>query len=202
MTRLPIRELQEALDTHAARHPERATLSDFRAPQDVAGWEMNALAAADRIVTPHADIAALFADRAVKLKWQRPGAFAIKSPASSRRIAFPGPTVARKGCYELREATRMLDVEIVPLGGEIEAGQFWSGVRTGHHDPANWLADIAAVVQPAVVEHSPRRLLAALAAGVPVIATQACGLDPQPGLVLVPAGDVAALAAAIANCLD
>jgi hypothetical protein len=37
-----------------------------------------------------------------------------------------------------------------------------------------------------------------LAAGVPVIATPACGLAPQPGLTLVPIGDVEALAAAMA----
>jgi glycosyltransferase involved in cell wall biosynthesis len=115
---------------------------------------------------------------------------------------FPGPTIARKGCYELRDAARMIDLEIVPLGSDIESGQFWSGIPTGRPDSANWLSGIAAVVQPAMVEHSPRRLLTALAAGVPVIATKACGLDSQPGLVLVPAGDIAALAAAIRNILD
>jgi VanW like protein/Glycosyl transferases group 1 len=202
MTRLPIQALQKTLDRHASRNPERATLSDFRAPEDVADWEMAALAAADAIVTPHAEIAAAFGSRAVKLDWSRPNIAAIPSRTDSRRVAFPGPTVARKGCYELREAARMLDLEIVPLGGNIESGQFWSGVRTGSFDPANWLAGIAAVVQPAIVEHSPRRLLAALAVGVPVIATQACGLDPQPGLVLVPVGDVAALADAIRTILD
>jgi hypothetical protein len=202
MTRLPIRELQETLDLHASRNPERATLADFRAPQDVAGWEMDALAAADRIVTPHGGIASLFGDRAIKLEWQKPRIAATPSRMDSRRIAFPGPTVARKGCYELRETARMLELEIVPLGSDIESGQFWSGVRTARQDPTNWLTGIAAVVQPAIVEHAPRRLLAALAVGVPVIATKACGLDPQTGLFLVPASDVAALADAIRKVLN
>jgi glycosyltransferase involved in cell wall biosynthesis len=41
------------------------------------------------------------------------------------------------------------------------------------------------VVQPAIVEDQPRRLLAALAAGVPVVATAACGIAPREGLTLV-----------------
>ena len=42
------------------------------------------------------------------------------------------------------------------------------------------------------------RVLEALSAGVPVIATAACGLAPQPGLTLVPMDDVDALTAAMA----
>jgi hypothetical protein len=53
-----------------------------------------------------------------------------------------------------------------------------------------------------VVEDQPRRLLAALAAGVPVIATAACGLDPQPGLVLLPQGNAEALIAALSVMMD
>ena len=63
--------------------------------------------------------------------------------------------------------------------------------------PANWLEGVVAVVAPALVESAPRRLLAALAAGVPVIATEACGLAPQLGLQIVPADDVNSLAAAL-----
>jgi glycosyltransferase involved in cell wall biosynthesis len=61
-----------------------------------------------------------------------------------------------------------------------------------------WLDDVRAVVHPALAEATPRRLLEALAAGVPVIATVACGLPPQPGLTLVPMDDVEALVAAMA----
>jgi glycosyltransferase involved in cell wall biosynthesis len=57
------------------------------------------------------------------------------------------------------------------------------------------------VVLPAWVEHQPRRLLRALAAGVPVIATPACGLPAQPGLTLVPCGEVVALRNAIAEVM-
>jgi len=196
MTRLPMAVLQARLDAAAARHPDLATLGDFRAPAWLAEAEAEALAGADRIVTPHAEIAALFGDRAVRLAWAaaQPGG---RSAPVAGRIAFPGPTVARKGAHALREAARALDLEVIPLGAELEGDGFWDGVRTVK---ADWRT-AAAMVQPALVEDQPRRLLAALAAGVPVIATPACGLDPQPGLTLVAPDDPAALMAALRGAL-
>jgi hypothetical protein len=43
------------------------------------------------------------------------------------------------------------------------------------------------------VQHQPRLLLRAIAAGIPVIATAACGVSGLPGVTTVPASDVAAL---------
>jgi len=83
----------------------------------------------------------------------------------------------------------------MPLGAELEGPDFWRGLRT---IPAGDWAGVAAVVQPALAEEQPRRLLRALAAGIPVIATPACGIEPRPGLSLVSAGDTAALIAALA----
>jgi glycosyltransferase involved in cell wall biosynthesis len=115
-------------------------------------------------------------------------------------IAFPGPTIARKGAYELREAARRLDLAIRPLGSVLEGAGFWDRVRL---DPTpaggRWLDGVVAVAHPALTQDAPRRLLEALAAGVPVVATPACGLDPEPGLTLVPTGDAEALANALAR---
>jgi hypothetical protein len=47
------------------------------------------------------------------------------------------------------------------------------------------------------VEHRPRQLLHALAAGARVIATAACGLAPASNLAIVPPGNADALAEAI-----
>jgi hypothetical protein len=189
MTRLPMAEIQARLDAAAARHPERGTLADFRS---AAQAEAEALAAADTIVTPHGEIAALFGDRAVHLDWALPG-MRFKHAPGTRRIAFPGPTIARKGAYELRDAMRALDLEIVLLGGDLEGDGFWNGVRTSRD-----IGDgVAAFVQPALLEDRPRKLLAALASGIPVIATPACGLAARDGLTRVPAGDVDALIAAL-----
>ena len=105
---------------------------------------------------------------------------------------FPSSTLGSKGAYELREALRGLDVELVLGGPVLEAPDFWARpARQGE------LADADLVVSPAHVETAPRRLLAALARGVPVIASDACGLDPEPGLTIVPTGDATALREAI-----
>jgi len=161
--------------------------------------EAEALAAADAIVTPHTDIARLFGERADLLEWQMPKATIRTLPVVSRRIAFPGPTIARKGACELRETARALDLEVVLLGSKLEGADFWNGVRTLRPEPTNWLDGVACVVQPALLEDAPRRLLQALASGVPVIATRACGLRVQDGLVLVPENDEAALALLISS---
>jgi len=203
MTSLPMGEIHRRLDAQALRHPEQATLSDFRASAELVKLEAAALAAAGMIISPHAEITQLFGARACRLAWQRPSRPATETmPGAQRRIAFPGPTVARKGCYEVREAARKLDLEVVPLGSELEGANFWAGVRLAQANESDWLRDVQLVVQPAIVEQAPRRLLAAIAAGVPVIATAACGLDPQPGLTIVPAGDSEALTTAIDRLLD
>jgi hypothetical protein len=202
MTRLPMRELHTRLDAAFAAHPERTTLGDFRAPAELVEAETEALTYAARIVTPHRDIARLFPDKAAVLDWKLPANPRPARKAEARRIAFPGPTVARKGAYELREAARVLGLEIVALGSELEGADFWRGVAVRRPNAGtDWLANVAAVVQPALVEERPRHLLAAVAAGVPIIATPACGLEIEGGVVLVPADDTDALIAALRRIL-
>jgi hypothetical protein len=197
MTRLPMAALQARLDTAFAAHPDRATLADYRAEPWQAAAEGEALAAAERIVTPHAEIAAMFGERAMLLPWRTsPGPH--DAPGRGEVFAFPGPTVARKGCFELREAAQRLGVPVRPLGSQLEGADFWVGVALDRApEGVSWLEGVRAVVHPALVEAAPRRLLEALAAGVPVIATEACGIAPQPGLTLVPPGDVEVLAEAM-----
>jgi hypothetical protein len=209
MTRLPIEELQRVLDTAAAAHPASPTLADFRAPAAVAAAESEALAAARRWITPHSGIAALAGDRAVTLPWKMPPAPPPHSSASSgtssrRKLVFPASTLGRKGAWELRAAWQSLDEAdrqswSLQLGGPVlEGADFWQGVDTAPA-AANWLEGAAAVVLPAWVEHQPRRLLQAVAAGVPVIASAACGLANVPGATTIPTGDVDALRAALAE---
>jgi glycosyltransferase involved in cell wall biosynthesis len=199
---LPVDELHARLDRAFAAHPERLTLGDFRAPQELLEAEAEALAYASRIVTAHAEIASLFGEKSVTLEGRQPPFRPIdRTIPAPRRIAFPGPTVARKGAYEVREAVRALDLEVLLLGSDLEGASFWDGVKTRKFDPAEgaegWLARVAAVVQPAIAEDRPRHLLSALAAGVPVIATPACGLVPRPGVTIVPPDDVDALIVAL-----
>lgn len=194
MTRLPMAELQRVLDTAAAAHPQSPTLADFRAPSGIAAAETAALAAARHWITPHTGIAALAGERAVLLPWHMPAA---RHHPRGTKLVFPASTLGRKGAWELRAALPPLGRPL-QLGGPIlEGADFWQGTATAPAG-ADWIEDAAAVVLPAWVEHQPRRLLQAVAAGVPVIASAACGLANVPGVTTIPTGDVAALRAALA----
>ncbi len=193
MTAPPMLQLQAVLDAAHQRHPDSATLADFRAPQGLAQLEQLALAGARRILTPHAALAAQF-DTAVLLPWtQQPAATA----RPGRRIVFPASTLGRKGAYELRAAARELDLSLTLMGPVIESPSFWDGVDVSVLPFDAQFDDVAVVVLPAWSENRPARLIRALECGVNVIATPACGLPPQAGLTLVPVGDVKALTDAL-----
>lgn len=197
MSRLPLDLLQARLDAAAALHPDSPTLRDFRAPADLVTAEREALDYAERIVTPHAEIAASF-DKAQLLPWHVPPAAATATTtAPIHRVAFVGPTLGRKGAYEMRAAARALKLDLLVPRRDLEAPDFWSGLAVTRGAPLQGQI----VVQPAFAEENPRPLLTALARGRQVIATPACGLPPQPGLVLVPYGDGAALIAALRAAL-
>jgi hypothetical protein len=200
MTALPMGVLQHRLDAAAARHPQSKTLGDFRADPALVAAEAAALERARKIVTAHADIAALFPTKAVTLEWIAPKAAPIAAApqATKPRIVFPAATLGRKGAYELRSALKGLDVTLVLAGAEHEGAEFWQGFDVERRRPGpDLFAGASAVVLPAFVEHNPRALLRARAAGVPVIASRECGLPRMPGVCLVPAGDVSALSAAV-----
>lgn len=195
MERLPLAVLQARLDAAATRHPESPTLADFRAPEAIVAAEGAALAAADRLLTPHAEIAAIDPARTRLLDWSpaRP----LPVAKGGRTVLFPASALGRKGAYALREALYGLTVELAVKGHARESLGFWGNMPVRLLAPGETPAMLAGVVLPAVVEHQPRLLLAALAAGLPVIATPACGLSARPGLTLVPEDDPAALRQAL-----
>jgi hypothetical protein len=197
MTRLPLAALQATLDRAAQAWPQSPTLADFRADPALLEAESEALGAARRWITPHSHIATLAGAKAEKLAWYLPAS----DPARASRgtsIAFPASTLGRKGAYELRAVAKELDLPVLLGGPLLEGGAFWDGVCAS---PANGalLKDAAVVVLPAWLEDQPRRLLQAVAAGVPVIASDACGLDGLPGVRTIPIGDAPALREAVEN---
>lgn len=185
MQRLPLFELQARLDEAAAVHGDSPTLADFRADPQLLADEAQALEQAAAVVTPHAEIAALFAGKVEHLAWQRPAQIQ-RRPRGARRspaLWLPASTCGRKGAYELRSALARLSSRVAGLrlwvsGGELEGPGFWRGcpVELRRGRPGS-LAEVDALVLPAWVEHQPRALLRAAAAGVPVVASRACGLD-------------------------
>ncbi|HEY7610427.1 MAG TPA: VanW family protein [Alphaproteobacteria bacterium] len=205
MTALPMGVLQQRLDRAAQRHPESKTLGDFRADPALVAAEAAALERARKIVTAHAEIAALFPPKAVQLDWIAPPAAkslsagkAAKAAAAKARIVFPASALGRKGAFELRAALRGLDVTLVVAGADHEGAEFWRGIEIERRRPGpDLFAGASAVVLPALVEHNPRALLRARAAGIPVIASRECGIPRMPGVTIVPGGDVTALSAAL-----
>ena len=205
MQRLPLFELQARLDEAHARWPDSPTLGDFRADPRLVEAEALALDDAEEIITPHAMIAACFPGKARLLDWQLPSlAPAASSPRASSggplRIQLPASTVGRKGAWALREALCALvrtgiEVELFVAGRELEGSGFWSRAPRGLrvHSGVGRASSVDVVVLPAWVEHQPRALLRALAQGVPVIATPACGIPSRAGLQLVDPGSAEAL---------
>ena len=109
-------------------------------------------------------------------------------------VFFPAPRLGRKGAFELAAAFREgLDAELVILGRANEgAADPFNGIACTQGSSAD-LARASAVVLPAWIEHQPRLALLALASGIPVVATEACGLPEHPLLHLLPSPDGAAL---------
>ena len=198
MTAMPLAALHERLDAAFALHPESKTLADFRAAEWLVRAESEALQHARRIITPHTGIAALYMEKAMLLDWAIPpkakeGA-PKRSPTRVAKIAFPAPTVGRKGAYELRAAVQGLGVQLITVGAQLEGADFWRGVSIEHRDGVeDWLDGVSVVVLPAFVENKPRRLLEAVACGIPVIASTACGLENIKEVVNVPTADVGTL---------
>lgn len=202
MTSLPIAELQRRLDIAAELHPESKTLGDFRADPELAAAETEALLNARRLYTPHSDIASISPEKTVLLEWTIPTVSKLERPTNKRPIVvFPATTVGRKGCYELREALKGIDAELVVLGPQIEDKAFWAGFDVVQGN-ADWLRTADVVVLPAFVEHKPRRLLQAIAHGIPVIATKECGIENLNGTTTVRAGDAAVLRNALLEVIE
>jgi hypothetical protein len=193
MERAPIAQLQKTLDEAAAHYPESPTLGDFRAPAGLAEAEEEALAEATRIHTPHRELAKFYPEKTELLDWMLP-CVAKKSVPGGKTILFPASALGRKGAYAMRDAMQGLDAELVVTGRAREHdGEFWKSVRIKQTENSTWPEQVAAVVLPAIVEHQPRALLRAVAMGLPVIATEACGLGDMPGVVTVPAYSPGAL---------
>ncbi|HVI90046.1 MAG TPA: VanW family protein [Dongiaceae bacterium] len=225
MTRAPLADLQRALDEAARLHPASPTLRDFRAPDWLLAAEQAALRAARGFLTPHTELAdmltASYAGIVERVAWHLPkppdtlrnscrgappslqaiAASSLSPRHGARpqaRILFAGASLARKGAYEMRTAARQLPIRLRLSAGASETVDFWHGLATERSIPSGDPLDgVACVVLPAFVEYRPRLLLRAIARGLPVICTPACGLSGYAGVTLVEAGNIAALVAAI-----
>ena len=202
---LPMADIELRLDEASRRWPDDATLRDFRADPSLMRAESMALSRASVIVTPHAEVArrlAALAPLAVqqKLEWALPQAKSIARENSDLPlVVFAASALARKGARELAAALQGWPCRLRVLGSASDDARLWHGI--GHVEHMNWQGDWLAgadvIVLPAHVEHAPRALLRAVAAGVPVVASTACGLGAPSGVREIAAGDVEALRIAL-----
>jgi len=207
---LPMDEIQRRLDLATRQYPANgmadATLTDFRADPAVVRAEIVAMSGARRLLTAHAEVALHWRQRTGLEVLQLPWVLPQLSTSRMRRTAdlsalvvFPASALARKGAHELAAALQGLHCRLRVLGSASGDAMMWHGVAVEYGSYADdWLSCADVVVLPAHVEHAPRALLMALAAGIPVIATPACGV---PGVECVPANDVQALRKALSAVL-
>ncbi|ESQ76674.1 hypothetical protein [Asticcacaulis sp. AC402] len=176
MTRYPLADIHRRLDAVLALHPDSVTIGDFRAPEALVDAETEALAQARRVVTPHHDIADGFPERAVWLDWQKP---VLRPRRGGRRVAFIGPSITRQGAREARGLARGLPDPLIVFGADLEGSGFWDGVATERRSfGEGWMDDIGAILHPAAMTASPRRLVEAQAHGIDIFAHASCGLAP------------------------
>ncbi len=197
MNSLPMNEIQKRLDFAFSLHAESNTLADFRADEKLLEVESEALQNANKIITSHTEIAALFGKKAEILDWHLPKTKEIKRVKNEKfTIVFPASTVGRKGCYELREAIRGLDVKLITLGAIIEDADFWRGFNV-EISSENWLEKADLFVLPAFIEHKPRRVLQAVSNKIPVIVSKSCGLENVKEITIIEDGNIKDLQFAI-----
>lgn len=216
MAALPVTVLQQRLDAALAQHPEAASLNDFRVDEAWMRDEWAALEAAETVLTAHTEVHAALAarfgvrgPRLERLPWVQPavpttpGVYQKTHPTHPLTIAFPASALARKGAMEVAQVARDLQARVLILGTPPSDASSWSGIDwVAASYASDWLDRAHVVVLPAFVEHQPRALIRALAVGLPVVATPACGLQAQDGLWLIDAGDRGAIKQAVqAACL-
>ena len=194
MTRLPVGILQQRLNDAFAKHTGSQTLNDFRVDDYLVKAEEEALKNARFIITPHTEIARLFPGKVILLDWEIPVRSINKN--ENGKIFFPAAALGRKGAYKLRNVARELNLELIVSGRDLEAENFWQGIKTEKAD-SEWMKKASVVVLPSYIDHKPRKLLEAIAYGIPVITSNASGLGHVKGVISIPPGDEQALKQAI-----
>jgi len=172
---------------------------------------MQALRGAQRLITPHAEAArhlrSITAPPVELIEWCQPGRTDVDVPSAPHTrptVVFPASALPRKGALEMAEAMRTLGWRLMALGTPSSDAQLWKGIDVEHaayRDP-RWLACADVVALPAHVEHAPRALLTAIAHGVPVVATAACGLPAGACATEVVAGDIPGLVRALRRAVS
>ena len=186
MTQSSVDNMQTILDSAYEKYPESPTLCDFRASNEFIKLENKVLKKADHLVTPHLKINQLFSNT-LFLNWKLPSVTNV-SKTKRTKILFPESPLGRKGAYELRQLIRDLDIPITIVGKTLESTNFFDGLDVTFSSSQS-LHEVALVICPAYVENRPKLILKAIASGIPVVISDACGIIPDKKVYAFSAGD-------------
>lgn len=198
MTRLPINHIHSRLDFAQKVHPDSRTLSDFRASEELSEMEEEALDSANKIISPHSEISNIYRDKSILLDWEMPSTMRRDNKGS--QILFPASLVGRKGASEYLRLAEEMGFDITISGRVLEFNSHIKNHSVNYFD-GDW-SKIYLVVFPTYIEHQPRTVLKALSYGIPVIASDACGIEPRSGLTLIKTGDYDQLKKAFMKITD
>ncbi|TWP23837.1 glycosyltransferase [Apibacter muscae] len=188
MYRYPIGILQKKLDGIYDIHPQTNTLNEYRAPNSIIINEDKGLKKARKIVTPHRKISELFFQKSILLNWS----INIEKNITLEKglkVLFPGSSLARKGAYEVRRIVQELELPLVIKKGAMETKSFWNNINIEYADSKDIFQDIGLIIYPAYIDHSPRIILQAMAKGIPVIISDACGIESAENVTVIPSGN-------------
>src|SRR5690606_27648606 len=136
------------------------------------------------IVTPHKEIAELFRNKVVKAEWKLPNA---RTQSKGNKILYPASALARKGCYEMKRLAQDKGFSFMILGEELESDDFFAGLDVQKFN-GNF-EEVGLVIYPTYIEHQPRFLLKAMSFGIPIITTQASGLESSDKITIIEFGN-------------
>ena len=207
VSELPASEIQRRLDEASETLSRAPSLRDFRVEPKWLADEWAALNAARSLATSHSEVHKVLQASGLVVElvpWIEPANPDVFSQVDRHHptLAFAASALARKGSHEVATVARRLGARVLILGSPPGNPELWSGVNwsvAGYR--SDWLRQSDVAVLPAYIEHQPRALLQALAAGLPVVASTACGLGSRSGVTTIEAGDAVALESAVRNLL-
>lgn len=200
LTRPPLSVIHEKLDRAHEILPSSAVLKEYRAERSIVEAESEAFVYADRVITPHEEFAKYFPNLR-KLEWQKP---VVEPPADVRRpqyLLFPASLAAHQGAHAALAVADEVGLPLLVAGEDLERLAVSSDqVQFVAPSEIPW-HEVAAVVHPTLFAAWPRLHLHALALGIPVIASEACGLEEGHGLTIVPFADEKEILSAVERAL-
>jgi glycosyltransferase involved in cell wall biosynthesis len=181
--------------------PMSPSLEESRVSQQFIEAEIEALASAEKVVTPHEYFAKCFANLR-KLDWEIPEVVSPPDVRNPSYVLLPASLTAREGAHVALAAAEALEMPLLVCGENPEGLAIESDmVRFTSENQIPW-HEVAAVIHPTVFTSWPRLHLHAMALGIPVVATESCGFEAGPLVALVPFNDEVAAARALERAIS